>query len=180
MAVNRIDPTPLRLETKVTEARQTPNDSFGQRIQNGAATAGNVVASGAAVAAPFVPGGAIVSAAVSSMGTVSSSASSGQSTVGGGAGMVGMSYATGPSAGGGATVGTASTGASTAGGVAVNTGTTDAAASMSSVLQQQAAMNMQYLALQNQMQQENQTFSTLSNVLKVRHDTAKNSISNIH
>lgn len=180
MAVNRIDPTPLRLETKVTEARQTPNDSFGQRIQNGAATAGNVVASGAAVAAPFVPGGAIVSAAVSSMSSVAGAASSGQSSVGGGMGMVGASYATGPSASTGVQVGGASTGASVAGGVQVGTGTDAQAAGFGSVLQQQAAMNMQYLQLQNQMQQENQTFSTLSNVLKVRHDTAKNSISNIH
>ena len=38
---------------------------------------------------------------------------------------------------------------------------------------------MQFLTLQNNMQQENQKFSTLSNVMKVRHDTAKNSISNV-
>ena len=111
---------------------------------------------------------------------MASSASSGQSTVGG-AGVVGASFAgaTGMGASG-ASVPNTSTGTATAGGVAVNSGTTDQAASFSSVLSQQAAMNMQYLALQNQMQQENQTFSTLSNVLKVRHDTAKNSISNIH
>ena len=177
MAVNRIDPTPLRLDTKVTEGRQTPNDSFGQRIQNGASAAGNAVASGAAVAAPFVPGGAIVSAAVSGVGTMASSASSGQSSVG--AGVVGASYATGMGAGG-ATVPNTTTGSGVAGGVQVSTGTDAQAAGFGSVLQQQAAMNMQYLELQNTMQQENQTFSTLSNVLKVRHDTAKNSISNIH
>ena len=68
----------------------------------------------------------------------------------------------------------------TVGGVPVDTGTDAQAASFGSVLQQQQAMNMQYLELQNTMQQENQTFSTLSNVLKVRSDTAKNSISNIH
>ena len=67
-----------------------------------------------------------------------------------------------------------------AGGVPVSTGTDAQAAGFGSVLQQQAAMNMQYLELQNTMQQENQQFSTLSNVLKVRSDTAKNSISNIH
>jgi hypothetical protein len=177
MAVNRIDPTPLRLDTKVTEARQTPNDSFGQRIQNGAAAAGNVVASGAAVAAPFVPGGAIVSAAVSGVSTMANSASSGQSTVG--AGTVGASFATGM---GGATVPSVGTGSSggAAGGVPLNSGTDSSAAAFQSTLQQQQAANMQYLELQNQMQQENQVFSTLSNVLKVRHDTAKNSISNIH
>lgn len=172
MAVNRIDPSPVRLSTKITEARQTPNDSFGSRIQNGAAATANVMASGAAVAAPFVPGGAIVSAAVSGVSTMAGSASSGQSSVGGGS--VGTSFATGPGVSG-ASVPNTSTATPT-----VSAGGTDAASQMGQVLQQQAAMNLQYLGLQNQMQQENQTFSTLSNVLKVRHDTAKNSIGNIH
>jgi hypothetical protein len=39
--------------------------------------------------------------------------------------------------------------------------------------------NMAFLELQQQMQSENQRFSTLSNVLKARHETAKNSINNI-
>ena len=56
----------------------------------------------------------------------------------------------------------------------------DPTTAFAGVLQQEQAANMQYLMLQNQMQQENQQYSTLSNVLKVRHDTAKNSISNIH
>ena len=64
--------------------------------------------------------------------------------------------------------------------VSASSSTTTDASSFSAMLTQQAAQNMQYLELQNQMQQENQTFSTLSNVMKVRSDTAKNSISNIH
>jgi hypothetical protein len=43
----------------------------------------------------------------------------------------------------------------------------------------QMSFNMQYLALQTQMQKENSTYLMVSNVLKTRHDTAKNSISNI-
>jgi len=39
--------------------------------------------------------------------------------------------------------------------------------------------NMEFLELQQQMQSENQRFTTLSNVLKARHETAKNSINNI-
>jgi hypothetical protein len=39
--------------------------------------------------------------------------------------------------------------------------------------------NMAFLELQQQMQSENQRFTTLSNVHKARHDTAKNSINNI-
>jgi hypothetical protein len=39
--------------------------------------------------------------------------------------------------------------------------------------------NMTYLKLQEQMQAENRRFTTLSNVMKARHETAKNSINNI-
>lgn len=41
------------------------------------------------------------------------------------------------------------------------------------------AFNMEYLALQESMQSENRRFTTLSNVMKARHDTAKSAISNI-
>ncbi|HEY3359007.1 MAG TPA: hypothetical protein VGQ83_37500 [Polyangia bacterium] len=40
-------------------------------------------------------------------------------------------------------------------------------------------MNLEMLALQEQVQQENRRFSTASNVLKARHDTAKAAIGNI-
>jgi len=47
-------------------------------------------------------------------------------------------------------------------------------------LQQQSRdMNLEMLALQEQTQQENRRFTTLSNVLKARHDTAKAAITNI-
>lgn len=169
MAVNSVANVPLRMSTKATEARQTPDDSFGKRLQNGASATAGVVAQGAAVAAPFVPGGAIVSAAVSGVSGMASASSSGQTT------MVGGSFATGS-----AVPGAASTSVG-AGASVPSVGTSDpSAAGFGQVLQQQQASQMQYLALQNQMQQENQTFSTISNLLKVRHDTCKNSISNIH
>ena len=48
-------------------------------------------------------------------------------------------------------------------------------------LQQQAqSFNVQYLQLQENMQRESREFSALSNVMKVRHDTAKAAIANIH
>ena len=43
----------------------------------------------------------------------------------------------------------------------------------------QAQFNLQYLELQSKMQMENRTYLSVSNVLKTRHDTAKNSISNV-
>ncbi|MBZ5563049.1 MAG: hypothetical protein LAP13_11605 [Acidobacteriia bacterium] len=39
--------------------------------------------------------------------------------------------------------------------------------------------DMQYLTLQQQIQDESRRFSMLSNIMKTKHDTAKNSISNL-
>jgi hypothetical protein len=48
-------------------------------------------------------------------------------------------------------------------------------------LQQQAqSFNLQFLQLQESMQRESREFTALSNVMKVRHETAKNAIGNIH
>jgi hypothetical protein len=41
------------------------------------------------------------------------------------------------------------------------------------------AFNMQLLSLQDQVQQDSQRFSTLSNVMRAKHDTAKAAVSNI-
>jgi hypothetical protein len=41
------------------------------------------------------------------------------------------------------------------------------------------SFNMQYLQLQQQMQDESRRFSLLSNIMKTKHDTAKNSMSNL-
>lgn len=192
MAVNRIDPTPVRISTNLTIDRQTPKADFGDRLKAGIDTAATAVANGAAVAAPFVPGGAIVSAAVSSVGQLSNAASSGQS------GAVSSHYAyssgltplTGGGSGGGinttvtpgqgpATTPITGAGGST-GGVnyapGVGGGTV---AQMQSDLIQAQAENGRLMQVQMAMQRENQVFSTVSNVLKVRHDTVKNTIQNV-
>ena len=43
----------------------------------------------------------------------------------------------------------------------------------------QMSFNLQYLALQSKMQKKNQLEQMVSNVMKTKHDTAKNSISNM-
>jgi hypothetical protein len=43
----------------------------------------------------------------------------------------------------------------------------------------QMSFNLQYLGLQNQMQNENRQFSMVSNIMKTRQDTVKNAIGNI-
>ena len=43
----------------------------------------------------------------------------------------------------------------------------------------QMSFNLQYLQLQNTMQNENRQYAMVSNIMKTKHDTVKNSISNI-
>ena len=43
----------------------------------------------------------------------------------------------------------------------------------------QMSFNLQYLQLQSQMQNESRSFTAVSNIMKTKHDTVKNSISNI-
>lgn len=46
--------------------------------------------------------------------------------------------------------------------------------------QEGRTFNLQYLQLQEAMQRESREFTALSNVLKVKHDSAKSAINNIH
>ena len=43
----------------------------------------------------------------------------------------------------------------------------------------QLNFNLQYLQLQSQMQNENRAYTAVSNIMKTKHDTVKNSIGNI-
>jgi hypothetical protein len=51
--------------------------------------------------------------------------------------------------------------------------------SLQQVMNSNNQASFQLLGVQMQMQKENQVFSTVSNVLKTRHDTVKNTISNV-
>ena len=50
---------------------------------------------------------------------------------------------------------------------------------MRSLLQLQDSQSKEFLALQNEMQRESREFNAISNVIKVRHDSAKAAINNI-
>jgi hypothetical protein len=43
----------------------------------------------------------------------------------------------------------------------------------------QLSFNLQYLQLTSQMQNENRAYTAISNIMKTKHDTVKNSIGNI-
>ena len=165
----------IPLNTNTTTVRQSPRTDFGTQMRNGIAAGAGTVGSAVGVAAPFVPGGAVVSAAVTG-------AAGGVAGSGGGFG-----------AGGGAAGGVAQVGGESIPftGPGLNTpqggGASGAApGSQQDLLNQtkgmqemMASFNLQYLQLQERMQAENRSFSTVSNVMKTKHDTAKSSISNV-
>ena len=138
--------------------------SFSQVLSAGA----NGLIQGAELAASVLPGSSIAAAAVrGGLSALSSPIASAvpASTVPEGPGSAGTS-STLPGLGTGAT------------GV---TGTaTDPNGSIDASLQQSAQMNLYYLQIQQQVDSQNRTFTTLSNVLKTEHDSAKGAIGNIH
>ncbi|MBX7114608.1 MAG: hypothetical protein K1X64_09815 [Myxococcaceae bacterium] len=181
---NRIDPTPVRISNNLTIERQTPKRDFGDRLKSGLDTAAGAIANGASIAGGLIPGGAIVSTAVSSMTQFSNSSPS----AGAAYAANGVINVNGGGAGLSTTIGAPSTtvsGGSIAGGISntpnyqAGTGSSSTIAGMNSdVVAMQRDQN-EMLKLQVAMQRENTMFSSISNVLKTRHDTTKNSISNI-
>lgn len=187
----RIDSTPARLSTNLTIERQTPKRDFGDRMKAGLETAGGVLANGANVVGGLVPGGAILSAAVSSVsqlgghstpGSVGAAYSAtGVVNIGGGSnGGVNTTVA----GGGGGTNPVVSGVGTTVGGAPNALGSTGGASGgavgqMNADLINAQADNAKLLQVQMSLQRENQVFTSVSNVLKTRHDTVKNSIGNI-
>ena len=158
-----MDPNRIHnLSVTPTVARQTPRNEFGEVLKNTLKGAANI--GGALIGA--LPGGAIVSAAVTS---VTSFASQGNQAVGRSA-----SAAVGTVGGGSGTIGTVSGsgGASNPLSGSVPTEFNDMLSTMRSEADKSIAMQMQ-------MQQESREYNTLTNVLKVRHDSAKAAINNI-
>ena len=138
-----------RLEIETTRARQTERPATPFR----SVLAGGVsmLMRGAEVATHVV-GGPILAAAVHDA-RVGTTAAIGGGPVGG--------IGTGPAVPGGAGTG----------GGGINT--------VESMLADGQASNMQLLALQQHIQQENQVFTTVSNVMRAKHDTAKAAVSNV-
>ena len=138
-----------------TVARQTPQNDFGTVF---ARTAQEVVKAGAGVAASMLPGAPMVSAAVASVSSVVSSTASsvrGASTlpVSGGSGGVGGATGQGEQ--------------------------WDLLAAQKEMQAEGAKMNLAYMNLQNEMQAESRAHNAISNIMKVRHDSAKAAINNI-
>ncbi len=174
MAINRIDQTPARLSTNVTVGRQTQGSTFGERMHAGLQQAGNVIANGASLVGGALPGGAIISAAVSSVTNMAGGAASASYAAQGTVNVGGSGGGINTTVGSGSVVGAGSGAPNLSGGGASNT-----IGQMNTDVAQATADNAKLLQVQISMQRENQVFSSVSNVLKTKHDTVKNSISNI-
>lgn len=162
---------PIRSDvvTVPSVARPTPAPvrvSFGDVLSKGA----NAIVSGAEAAMDVLPGGSLVAAAIrggattaGSMGATTPMMSGSMTSTGSAA------IAEGPTSVGG--------GFNSAAGSA--TSTTPSTGSLDSSLQQSQEMNLYFLQIQQEVNAQNQTFTTLSNVMKSEADTIKNAIGNL-
>lgn len=147
-----------------TTPRQSEPGRFDAALQRAANHLARTVAGGLELAAPAIPGGTFLLGAI----RAATQPAPGSAPVTAAAPFVG---ATGSASGSAAT----GTGAPAGG-----SGETDVMASARALQAESQAYNAQYLQLQEAMQRENRQFTALSNVMKVKHDTARAAIGNIH
>ncbi|MBL8953419.1 MAG: hypothetical protein JNK82_21775 [Myxococcaceae bacterium] len=143
----------------VTGKRQTPKNEFGQVLSN---VISGAMKTGAGIIGS-IPGVPVVSAAVNAVqGVVSTNYAQGPQQVFGGGGGGGPGLNT--------TIG---------GGGNVMSGAPDRPVYENSAVREMAAMSDYYMKMQNEMQRESREFNAVSNIIKVRHDSAKAAINNI-
>jgi hypothetical protein len=166
----------IQLDSSSSTVRQSPRTDFGTQVRNGISAGAGTAGAAIGVAAPFVPGAAVVSAAVT--GAAGGVSGSGGGYGGGGSAPGGGIAAGGeqiPFAGPGLNSAQGGSGAQGSGGSSQQ----DLLNQTKGMQEMMASFNLQYLQLQEKMQAENRSFSTVSNVMKTKHDTAKSSISNV-
>jgi hypothetical protein len=173
----------ITLDSGSSTVRQSPRTDFGTQVRNGIAAGGGAAGQAIGVAAPFVPGAAVVSAAVTgAAGGVGGGIGGGGAQTGyGGQGLGGVPGATSVGSDGIPVGGSFLNAQQGSGGAQGSGGSSqmellNATKNMQEMAQ---SFNLQYLQLQEKMQSENRSFSTVSNVMKTKHDTAKSSISNV-
>ena len=167
----------LRVQIDNSRSRQTSRTSFGDVLSTGLSKSANTVMSAGNMAAPFIPGGAVLSAAITGLGSLKSAQSSGSAAPS----STGLSASSGAAVGGGTAI--QGGGSSTMDSVASLAASGDSSAVMMQATREMQEMNqqfnLQYLNLQQDMQQENRKFTAISNVMKTKHDTAKSMIQNV-
>ncbi|HEX9243564.1 MAG TPA: hypothetical protein VF875_14065 [Anaeromyxobacter sp.] len=133
-----------------TTEKKTEPGRFETALRTAGSRVVQGVAAGVELASPYVPGGTVLSAAVR---PVAASAAGAVASAAGG---------TAP----GATSGGSSEG--------------DLLEATRALQSEARTFNLQYLQLQESMQRESREFTAMSNVMKVRHESAKSAIGNIH
>lgn len=159
-----------------TTPRQSAPSRFDAALQNAANHLARGVAGGLQLAAPAIPGGTFLLGAV----RAATQPAPGSGPVTAAAPFVGGN---GLAATGTSTVGSGAAAAGTGAGATATNGTgseADLMASARALQAESAAFNAQYLQLQESMQRENREYTALSNVMKVKHDTARAAIGNIN
>jgi hypothetical protein len=152
MSNSRIDPTTTSVQVAQTTQRQTskpPETPFSQVFASGA----NALVAGASVVTGVV-GGPVLAAAVREAGSQLIGAATGGGGGGGGAG-------------------------ASAAGIMNASSQGSELSQMHQMQRESQSFNLQLLNLQTDVQNENRRFTTLSNVIKSSHDTAKAAVGNI-
>jgi hypothetical protein len=157
----KIESMPNHISMNITTQKQTQGKSFGEKVASGISTAGALVG-GVMTNSP------IISAAVNGVGLLSGASAASYAATG----VVSLGGAAAPAA---TTIGSGNaSGPNLLGGASTN-----GIGQYNTSIAEMSAQNAQMLQVQMAMQRENTMFSSISNVLKTKHDTAKNSISNI-
>ncbi len=163
-------PDVVTVETTPRPTARTVGAPFSEVLAGGA----RAFVRGATVAARAIPGSPLMAVAVRS-GPVTTTLP---------VATAGTALPEGP----GAVVGVGAGNPAAIGGVigaGVGVGTNPAAGpadggGIESVMAQDQEMNLYYLQIQEEVNAQNRTFSALSNVMEVEHNTAKTAIGNIH
>lgn len=172
-SLNSMNSMPSRLSMTPTSDKKTQGLTFGETVARGVQTGASALTQGASLLGGALGGNfaGVVSAAASGLGGMTAKPG----------GMTSSSYAAGVNSvnfvGGAGSTGVTG---GTSGGVSLTGGaSTGNVASNNQSISEGAAQMQQMIDVQIQMQRENQMFTSISNVLKTRHETAKNSISNV-
>jgi hypothetical protein len=136
-----------------TTERKTVPGRFAAALRGAAEGLASGIAAGVELAAPYVPGGMVLSAAVRGAANASRGSAASPGSPGS---PVGGTGGAGPDGDG------------------------DIVQATRALQQEARTFNLQYLQLQEGMQRESREFTALSNVMRVKHDTAKSAINNIH
>jgi hypothetical protein len=157
MSNPRVDPSTSGVQVDMARSKTTspePVTPFSKVLASGA----NVLVAGASVASGLV-GGPVLAAVVREAGNGLVSAAAGAGGGGGGGGAAGSGAAA----------------------VAAGAGGQGSEISQMYAMQRESqAFNLQLLNLQQDVQDENRRFTTVSNCLKAAHDTAKQAVNNMH